>query len=47
MSPDIFLCTVKYIIPETQGMPGVVLGGDLINNLRYTDGTVIISPSEE
>jgi len=47
MSPDLFSLYTEYIMRKIEGMPGIKVGGNNINNLRYADDTVLIATSEE
>ena len=47
MSPDLFNLYSERILRELEAMPGLVVGGNNINNLRYADDTVLIATSEE
>ena len=47
MSPDLFNLYSERILRELEAMPGLVVGGNNINNLRYADDTVLIATLEE
>lgn len=47
LSPDLFSLYSEIIMRNIEGMPGVKVGGQNINNLRYADDTVLIAGSEE
>jgi hypothetical protein len=49
LSPDLFSLYSEIITREIKEMPGVLIGGHIINNLRYADDrpTVLISNTEE
>ena len=46
LSPDLFNLYSELILRELEELPGVVIGGTRINNLRYADDTVLIATSE-
>ena len=43
MSPDIFNLYSQGVLRELQDMPGLVVAGNIIDNLRYGDDTVLIA----
>ena len=45
-SPDLFNLYSEWILRELEELPGVVIGGTRINNLRYADDAVLIATSE-
>ena len=47
LSPKLFNLYTKRIFRESDGFSGCVVGGDTINNLRYTDDTALLAESEE
>lgn len=47
LSPDLFSIYTEYIMREIEGLPGIAVGGCMINNLRYADDTVLIAKSNE
>ena len=47
MSPDLFNLYNERILRELQAKPGLVVGRNSINNLRYADDTLLIATSEE
>ena len=46
-SPDLFNLYSEMILRELEDLPGLVVGGHNINNIRYADDTVLIADSEE
>ncbi len=46
-SPDLFNLYSEIILRCLQDLPGVVINGQNINNIRYADDTVLIADSEE
>ena len=46
LSPDLFSLYSEYIMRSIGNMPGIVVGGHNINNLRYADDTVLIATSQ-
>ena len=46
-SPDLFNLYSEMILKELVDLPGLVVGGHNINNIRYADDTVLIANSEE
>ena len=47
LSPDLFSLYSEIIMRNIEGQPGIRVGGHNINNLRYTDDTVLISENEK
>ena len=47
LSPNLFNLYSERIFGELEAMPGLVVGGTNINNLRYVDDTVLIATSQE
>ena len=47
MSPDLFSVYGEIIMRSINGMEGIRIGGENINNIRFADDTVIIADSEE
>ena len=47
VSPHHFILCTEMRIQNIDGMEEFIVNGTVINNLRYADGTVIISESEE
>ena len=47
LSPDLFSLYSEMIMRHLEGTPGIQIGGHNINNLRYTDDTVLIAETEE
>ena len=47
MSPTLFNLYSERILRELEAIPGLVVGGNNINNLRYADHTIVIGTSEE
>ena len=47
LSPPLFNVYTDHIFRNVEDMPGVKIGGEFINNLRYADDTVLIAESEE
>jgi hypothetical protein len=43
LSPCLFKICTKVIIEHIKGKPGVKINGKIINNLRYTDDTVLMA----
>ena len=39
-------CIQKRYLNESDGLPGCIVGGENINNLRYADDTVRLAESE-
>ena len=46
-SPDLFNLYSEMILRELEDLPGLVVGGHNINNIRYADDTVLIADLEE
>ena len=46
-SPDLSNLYSEMILRELEDLPGLVVGGHNINNIRYADDTVLIADSEE
>ena len=47
LSPDLFSLYSEIIMREIKDMPGIKVGGNNINNLRYADDTVLIADTED
>ena len=47
LSPDLFSIYSEMIMRNIEGLPGIKINGQLINNLRYADDTVLIAENEE
>jgi len=47
MSPDLFNLSCERVKRELEDMPGMVVGGSNINNIRYADDTVLLATSVE
>jgi len=47
MSPDLFNLYSERALRELEDMPGMVVGGSNINNIRYADDTVLLATSVE
>ncbi|XP_042883267.1 uncharacterized protein LOC122260182 [Penaeus japonicus] len=47
LSPDLFNLYSEMILRQLEDMPGFILGGHNINNLRYADDTVLIAESRD
>ena len=47
LSPSLFNIYTEYIFRGLESMPGVKVGGRLINNLRYADDTALMADSSE
>ena len=47
MSPGVFNLYREIILSELEAMPGLVVGGNNINNRRYADDAVLTATSEE
>jgi len=45
MSPDLFNLYSERALRELEDMPGMVVGGSNINNIRYADDTVLLATS--
>ena len=45
--PDLFNLYSELILRELEDLPGLVVGGQNVNNIRYADETVLIVDSEE
>ena len=46
LSPDLFSLYSEMIMRHIQELPGIKVGGQSINNIRYADDTVLIATSE-
>jgi len=46
-SPDLINLYGEVILRELDGMPGFVIGGHNVNNIRYADDTVLLAESQE
>ena len=47
MSPDLFNLYSEIILRNLEDMPGIRINGQMINNIRYADDTVLIAGSEQ
>ncbi|GFO00845.1 endonuclease-reverse transcriptase [Plakobranchus ocellatus] len=47
LSPDLFSLYSEIIMRNLENQPGIKVGGQNINNLRYADDTVLISENKE
>ena len=47
MSPDLFALYGEIIMRSIEGMEGIKVGGENINNIRFADDTVIVADSED
>ena len=47
LSPSLFNLYTENIFREVDDLPGIRICGEIINNLRYADDTVLIAESEE
>ena len=47
LSPDLFSLYSESILRTIKDMPGIKVGGNIINNLRYADDTVLIAETQE
>ncbi|ROT72460.1 endonuclease-reverse transcriptase, partial [Penaeus vannamei] len=47
LSPELFSLYSKMILRKVEGKPGVKVGGQNINKLRYADDTILIAGNEE
>ncbi|GFO19285.1 retrovirus-related pol polyprotein from type-1 retrotransposable element r2 [Plakobranchus ocellatus] len=47
LSPDLFSLCSEIIMRNLENHPGIKVGGQNINNLRYADDTVLISENKE
>uniref|UniRef100_A0A0B7BSZ6 Reverse transcriptase domain-containing protein n=1 Tax=Arion vulgaris TaxID=1028688 RepID=A0A0B7BSZ6_9EUPU len=46
LSPDLFSLYCESIFRSIKDIPGIAVGGHIINNLRYADDTVLIARNE-
>ena len=46
LSPKLFNLYTKKIFNESDKLPGCIVGGENINNLRYADDTALLAESE-
>ena len=46
LSPKLFNLYTEKIFNECDELPGCVVGGENLNNLRYTDDTALLAESE-
>ena len=46
LSPDLLSLYSEMIMRHIQELPGIKVGGQCINNIRYADDTVLIATSE-
>ena len=47
MSPSLFNLYTECICQSIAGMPGMNISGNIVNNLRYADDTVLIADNEQ
>ncbi|KAG1656246.1 Retrovirus-related Pol polyprotein from type-1 retrotransposable element R2 [Nymphon striatum] len=47
MSPDLFNLYSEHILRQLEDLPGISLGGNNINNIRFADDTALIAASEK
>ncbi|GFO45488.1 retrovirus-related pol polyprotein from type-1 retrotransposable element r2 [Plakobranchus ocellatus] len=47
LSPDLFFLYNEIIMRNLENHPGIKVGGQNINNLRYADDTVLIAENKE
>ncbi|GFO39360.1 retrovirus-related pol polyprotein from type-1 retrotransposable element r2 [Plakobranchus ocellatus] len=47
LSPDLFSLYSEIITRNLENHPGIKVGGQNINNLRYADDTVLITENKE
>ena len=47
LSPDLFSLYSEKILRLLEDFPGIKFGGNMINNLRYADDTVLIAENEK
>ena len=47
LSPDLFNLYSETIVRELEDMPGLKIGGKIINNLRYADDTALIAENQK
>ena len=47
MSPSLFNLYTESISKSTEGMPGINISGNIVNNLRYADDTVLFADNEQ
>ena len=47
MSPSLFNLYTECIFKSIEGMPGISISGNIVNNLRYEDDTVLIADNEQ
>ena len=47
MSPDLFSLYSENIFRNVEDINGIIIGGRIINNIRYADDTVLIADSEQ
>ncbi|GFO19870.1 retrovirus-related pol polyprotein from type-1 retrotransposable element r2 [Plakobranchus ocellatus] len=47
LSPDLFSLYSEIIMQNLENHPGIKVGGQNINNLRYADDTVLIAENKE
>ncbi|KAG1657856.1 Retrovirus-related Pol polyprotein from type-1 retrotransposable element R2 [Nymphon striatum] len=45
--PSLFNLYTEHIFREIEMIPGILVGGTIINNFRYADDTVILADNEE
>ena len=45
LSPVLFNLYTEHIFRNIEGIPGLIVGGNIINNLRYADDTVLLAES--
>ena len=47
LSPSLFNLYTECIFKSIEGMPGINISGNIVNNLRYADDTVLIADNEQ
>ena len=47
LSPSLFNLYTECIFQSIEGMPGINISGNIVNNLRYADDTVLIADNEQ
>ena len=46
LSPDLFSLYIQRVMGEVRDLEGVKISGRIVNNIRYADGTVMLTDSE-
>lgn len=46
-SPDLFYLYRETILIELKVLPGIIIGGRNLDNIRYTDDTVLLADSKK